>query len=112
MSEYSWPEAVGLARVDRMPRYMELPPAGQLVTGEVAWHAEHHHQAGIMLRECAEHEDLLPRLVERVGQAVTGRVTKIAPIGFFVRTADCVEGLVPLIEPVNAASPTVPGLRR
>ncbi|MFJ8108258.1 S1 RNA-binding domain-containing protein [Streptomyces sp. NPDC096132] len=94
------PEAVGLARVDRMPRCMELPTVGQLVTGEVVWHAEHNHQVGIMLREWAEHEDLLPRFVERVGQVVTGRVTKIAPIGYFVRIADCVEGLVPLTEPV------------
>lgn len=94
------PEAVGLARVDRMPKCMELPPVGQLVTGEVVWHAEHNQQVGIVLREWAEHEDLLPRFVERVGQAVTGRVTKFAPIGFFVRIADCVEGLVPLTEPV------------
>ncbi|MET9544205.1 S1 RNA-binding domain-containing protein [Streptomyces sp. NPDC006627] len=43
---------------------------------------------------------LLPRFVERVGQTVAGRVTKIAPIGFFVRIADCVEGLIPLTEPV------------
>ncbi|WP_326795220.1 S1 RNA-binding domain-containing protein [Streptomyces sp. NBC_01808] len=93
------PEAVGLARVDRMPRCMELPTVGQVVTGEVVWHAEHNHQVGVALREWAEHEDLLPQFVERVGQVVTGRVTKIAPIGFFVRIADCVEGLVPLAEP-------------
>ncbi|MGW2325714.1 hypothetical protein ACWC5C_08115 [Streptomyces sp. NPDC001700] len=49
---------------------------------------------GIVLREWAEHVDLLPRFLERVGQVVTGCVTKIAPIGFFVRIADCVEGLV------------------
>ncbi|MFD9317792.1 S1 RNA-binding domain-containing protein [Streptomyces sp. NPDC060053] len=94
------PEAVGLARVDRMPRCVELPTVGRLVTGEVVWHAEHNHQVGIVLREWAEHEDLLPRFVERVGDVVTGRVTKIAPIGFFVRIADCVEGLVPVTEPV------------
>ncbi|MER6154273.1 hypothetical protein ABT147_01880 [Streptomyces sp. NPDC001868] len=79
------PDAVGLARVDRMPRRLELPTVGQLVTGEVIWHAEHNHQVGIVLREWAEHEDPLPRFVERVGQVVTGRVTKIASIGFFVR---------------------------
>ncbi|MFI0815097.1 S1 RNA-binding domain-containing protein [Streptomyces sp. NPDC021098] len=94
------PEVIGLARVDKMPRCMELPTVGQFVTGEVVWHAEHNHQVGIVLREWAEHENLLPRFVERVGQIVTGRVTKIAPIGFFVRIADCVEGLVPLTEPV------------
>ncbi|WP_405717659.1 S1 RNA-binding domain-containing protein [Streptomyces sp. NBC_01537] len=79
---------------------MELPTVGQLITGEVVWHAEHNHQVGIVLREWVEHEDLLPRFVERVGQVVNRRVTKIAPIGFFVRIADCVEGLVPLTEPV------------
>ncbi|MEU8785868.1 S1 RNA-binding domain-containing protein [Streptomyces sp. NPDC048637] len=100
-------EAVGLARVDRMPRCRELPTVGQLVTGEVVWHAAHHHQVGIVLREWAEHEDLLPRFVERVGQVVTGRVTKIAPIGFFVRIADCVEGLVPLTGPAADLSKIV-----
>ncbi|MFF3380416.1 S1 RNA-binding domain-containing protein [Streptomyces sp. NPDC002680] len=94
------PEAVGLARVDRMPRCMELPTVGQHIVGEVVWHAEHNHQVGIGLREWREHEDLLPRFVERIGQVVAGRVTKIAPIGYFVRIADCVEGLVPLTEPV------------
>ncbi|WP_460068847.1 S1 RNA-binding domain-containing protein [Streptomyces sp. YKOK-I1] len=94
------PEALGLARIDRMPRCMDLPAVGNLVSGEVVWHAEHQHQVGIMLREWAEHEDLLPGFVERVGQVVTGHVTKIAPIGFFVRIADCVEGLVPLTGPV------------
>jgi small subunit ribosomal protein S1 len=86
---------------------MELPPVGQLVTGEVVWHAEHNHQVGIVFREWVEHEDLLPRFAERVGQAVTGRVTKIAPIGFFVRIADCVEGLVPLTESVADIEKTV-----
>lgn len=83
-----------------MPRCMELPTVGQLVTGEVVWHAERNHQVGIALREWAEHEDLLPRFVDQVGQVVTGRITKIAPIGFFVRIADCVDGLVPLTESV------------
>ncbi|GFE07014.1 hypothetical protein Scani_32820 [Streptomyces caniferus] len=88
------PNAVGLARIDRMPRCMELPTVGQRVTGEVVWHADHNHQVGIVLGEWTEHEDLLPRF--RVGQVVGGRVTKIASIGIFVRLADCVEGLVPL----------------
>ncbi|MEU1520253.1 S1 RNA-binding domain-containing protein [Streptomyces sp. NPDC005811] len=94
------PEAVGLARVDRMPRCMELPTVGQRVAGEVVWHAEHNHQVGIALREWAEHEDLLPRFVERVGQVVPGHITKITPNGFLVRIADCVEGRVPLTGPV------------
>ncbi|MEH0425347.1 S1 RNA-binding domain-containing protein [Streptomyces stelliscabiei] len=90
------PEAMGLARIDRMPRCLELPPVGRLVTGEVVWHAEHHHQVGIELREWAEHEDPLPGFAGRVGQVVAGTVTKIASIGCFVRIADCVEGLVPV----------------
>jgi predicted RNA-binding protein with RPS1 domain len=53
---------------------------------------------GVVLGEWAEHEDLLPRFADRVGQTVAGRVTKVAPIGVFVRLADCVEGLVPLTE--------------
>ncbi|WP_327159609.1 S1 RNA-binding domain-containing protein [Streptomyces zaomyceticus] len=88
------PDAVGLARIDRMPRCLELPTVGQRVTGEVVWHADHNHQVGVMLGEWAEHEDLLPRF--RVGQIVVGHITKIASIGVFVRLADCVEGLVPL----------------
>ncbi|MFE7767260.1 S1 RNA-binding domain-containing protein [Streptomyces sp. NPDC057438] len=88
------PEAMGLARIDRMPRCHELPLVGQCVSGEVVWHAEHQHQVGIELREWAEHEDLLPGLTELVGQVVTGTVTKIAPIGYLVGVADCVEGLV------------------
>ncbi|MDX3495983.1 S1 RNA-binding domain-containing protein [Streptomyces turgidiscabies] len=95
------PEALGLARVTSMPRCMELPAVGVSVTGEVVWHAEHNRQVGVVLREWAEHEDLLPRFVERVGEVVTGRVTKIAPIGFFVRIGECVEGLVPRTEPAT-----------
>ncbi|MGW0316098.1 S1 RNA-binding domain-containing protein [Streptomyces flavidovirens] len=91
------PDAVGLARIDRMPRCMELPTVGQRVTGEVVWHAAHNHQVGVVLGEWAEHEDLLSRF--RVGQVIGGRITKIASIGVFVRLADCVEGLVPLTGP-------------
>ncbi|MFF4352429.1 S1 RNA-binding domain-containing protein [Streptomyces sp. NPDC001530] len=29
-----------------------------------------------------------------IGQTVSGQVTKVAPIGAFVRVADCVEGLI------------------
>ncbi|MFE4304786.1 S1 RNA-binding domain-containing protein [Streptomyces sp. NPDC056891] len=88
------PDVVALARIDRMPRCMELPTVGQRVTGEVVWHADHNHQVGVVLGEWAEHEDLLSRF--RVGQVVDGRITRIAPIGVFVRLVHCVEGLVPL----------------
>lgn len=95
------PNAVGLARINRMPRCMELPALGHHVTGQIVWHADHNHQVGVMLDEWAEHEDLLPRF--RAGQAVEGHITKIASIGVFVRLADCVEGLVPLTGPTSSA---------
>lgn len=98
------PDAVGLARIDMMPRCQRLPAVGQAVTGEVAWHSDHNHQVGVRLSEWGSHEDLLPRFAERVGQDVVGRVTKIAPIGVFVRLADCVEGLVPAAEFAPAAA--------
>lgn len=88
------PNAVGLARIDRMPRCLELPTVGQRVTGQVIWHADHNHQVGVVLSEWAEHEDLLPRF--RVGQVVAGRITKIASIGVFVHLDHCVGGLIPL----------------
>ncbi|MFE2167822.1 S1 RNA-binding domain-containing protein [Streptomyces sp. NPDC059447] len=95
------PDAVGLARIDRMPRCMELPTVGQCVTGEVVWHADHNHQVGVALGEWAEHEDLLPRF--RVGQVVGGFITKIASIGVFVRLAHCVEGLVSITGPAASS---------
>ncbi len=92
------PDALGLAEVNLMPRCLELPAMGEQVAGEVFWHADHNHQVVVMLGEWARHEALFPLFAERVGQLATGRVTKIAPIGVFVRLADCVEGLVPLAE--------------
>ncbi|MEV4191206.1 S1 RNA-binding domain-containing protein [Streptomyces toxytricini] len=90
------PEDVGLAEIVRMPPCMELPGVGQRVSGTVVWHDERNCQVRISLREWAEHQDLSVRFVDRVGQTVAGRVTKIASIGYFVRIADCVEGLVPV----------------
>ncbi|MFD0354002.1 S1 RNA-binding domain-containing protein [Streptomyces sp. NPDC127110] len=98
------PDAVGLARVDRMPVCMELPPVGQRVSGEVTWHADHDHQVGVLLGEWARHEELTTRYADRVGQVVAGRVTTIAPLGVFVRLAECVEGLIPLGEPATDAA--------
>lgn len=77
-----------------MPRCMELPHVGEHVIGRVVWHAEHNHQVKIKLTEWAEHSDLLPPFADMIGQTITGQVTKLAPIGAFVRIADCVEGLV------------------
>ncbi len=94
------PDAVGLARVDRMPVCMDLPTVGQRVSGEVVWHADHNHQVGVSLSDWVRHEELTTRFAERVGQVVAGRVTTIAPFGVFVRLAECVEGLIPLSDPV------------
>ncbi|OEJ36279.1 S1 RNA-binding domain-containing protein [Streptomyces agglomeratus] len=94
------PAAVGLARVDRMPVCMDLPTVGQRVSGEVVWHADHNHQVGVSLSERARHDELTTRFADRVGQVVAGCVTTIAPFGVFVRLAACVEGLIPLSDPV------------
>ncbi|GAA2259075.1 hypothetical protein GCM10010430_48900 [Kitasatospora cystarginea] len=88
------PDAVGLAEITAMPRCTELPHVGDRVTGHVLWHADHNHQVKIQLTEWAEHADLLLPYPDKIGQAVTGHVTKLAPIGAFVRIADCIEGLV------------------
>ena len=97
------PDAIGLAEITAMPRCMQLPRNGDRVTGSVLWHAEHNHEVKIRLTEWAEHEDLLPAFVDRIGEILPGHVTKRAPIGVFVRLADCVEGLIPAGE--SAASP-------
>ncbi|MFK0017045.1 S1 RNA-binding domain-containing protein [Streptomyces sp. NPDC091027] len=90
------PDAVGLARVDRVPACMDLPTVGQRVSGEVVWHAHHNHQVGVLLGEWARHDELTTRFADQVGQVVTGRVTTVAPFAVFVRLAECVEGLIPL----------------
>lgn len=92
----SHPDAVGLARINRMPVCMDLPTVGQRVSGEVIWHADHNHQVGVLLSEWAQHEELTTQFADRVGQVVAGRVTTVAPFGVFVRLAECVEGLIPL----------------
>ncbi|MGW3295482.1 hypothetical protein ACWC9S_16040 [Streptomyces xiamenensis] len=39
-----WPEALGLAKVSRMPRGMVLPAPGERVAGEVFWREDHNQQ--------------------------------------------------------------------
>lgn len=94
VSEYSWP-AEPPAAAAAWHETIRALPVGTPVTGEVVRHTDHHHQVGIALRAWLDHEDPLPELAERVGVTLTGQVTKIAPIGFFVRVAPCVDGLVP-----------------
>ncbi|WP_432052824.1 hypothetical protein [Streptomyces xiamenensis] len=43
-----WPEALGLAKVSRMPHGMVLPAPGEREAGEVYWHTDHNHQ--VLLR--------------------------------------------------------------
>jgi ribosomal protein S1 len=88
------PDAMGLAEITAMPRCETLPLIGDRVSGQVIWHADHNHQVKVRLDKWAQHEDLLPSFADRIGQIVTGTVTKLVPFGAFVRIADCVEGLV------------------
>ncbi|WP_329585473.1 S1 RNA-binding domain-containing protein [Streptomyces sp. NBC_01362] len=92
------PDAVGLAEITAMPRCATLPHVGVEVSGVVIWHADHNRQVKIKLTEWIQHEDLLPQLADRIGQIAIGHVTKLAPIGAFVRLAHCIEGLLPLAE--------------
>lgn len=92
------PDAIGLAEITTMPRCADLPHVGEQVSGEVIWHADHNHQVKIQLTEWTHHEDLLLQFADRIGQIAAGHVTKLAPIGAFVRLAHCVVGLVPLAE--------------
>lgn len=43
------PDAVGLAKVHRMPLGRDLPTVGQRISGEVIWHADHNQQVGVAL---------------------------------------------------------------
>jgi hypothetical protein len=47
------PDALGLAEITAMPREMDLPPMGAVVTGRVIWHADHNHQVKLRLDERA-----------------------------------------------------------
>jgi ribosomal protein S1 len=91
------PDAIGLAEVSAMPncRCLTLPKVGEQVTGAVIWHADHNHQVKVQLDAWAQHPDRWPEWADAVGQIVTGTVTKLTPIGVFVRIGDCVEGFIP-----------------
>ncbi|MFH9893829.1 hypothetical protein ACH4OQ_33995 [Streptomyces luteogriseus] len=45
------PNAIALAEITAMPRGMNLPALGALVSGEVLWHAAHNHQVKVRLDE-------------------------------------------------------------
>ena len=45
------PNAIALAEITAMPRGMDLPALGALVSGEVLWHADHNHQLKVRLDE-------------------------------------------------------------
>ncbi|MCK1815418.1 hypothetical protein MTQ13_14200 [Streptomyces sp. XM4011] len=46
-----FPQALGLARVSRMPRGRELPRVGSTVECRVYWHDARNHQVVVELRE-------------------------------------------------------------
>jgi len=45
------PNAVGLAEITAMPREMDLPLVGAVITGRVIWHADHNRQVKLRLDE-------------------------------------------------------------
>lgn len=77
---------------------------GQEITAEILDVDMVRERVPLSLR--AVREDPFPHLARRIGQVVTGPVTKIAPIGVFVRVEDRpdgFEGLVPAGEPAASA---------
>ncbi|GAA2452644.1 S1 RNA-binding domain-containing protein [Streptomyces macrosporus] len=70
----------------------EVVGAGQRVTAEVLASDTRRGQVALSLK--ALEEDPMVRFAERVGETVTGPVTKLVPFGVFVRVADGIEGLV------------------
>jgi ribosomal protein S1 len=76
-------------------RCLDLPEFGERATGTVIWHADHNFQIKVQLRAWAEHPDHWLGFDETVGRTVTGKVTRVTPVGVFVRVAECIEGLIP-----------------
>ncbi|MFC6019248.1 S1 RNA-binding domain-containing protein [Plantactinospora solaniradicis] len=72
----------------------DVVAVGQRVTVEVLEADTRRGQVAVSLK--ALQEDPLIRFAERVGEVVRGPVTKLAPVGVFVRVADGIEGLVPV----------------
>ncbi|MFE4634839.1 S1 RNA-binding domain-containing protein [Streptomyces sp. NPDC056773] len=69
---------------------------GQRITAEVIVFDTRQGQVTVSLKALLE--DPLVRFADRVGQVLSGPVTKIVPFGVFVRLADGVEGLLHLSE--------------
>ncbi|MGW3289948.1 S1 RNA-binding domain-containing protein [Streptomyces sp. NPDC001002] len=80
----------------------EVVEVGQRVACEFLQFDTSNGEARLSLR--AMEPDPLALFVDgiAVGERLRGRVTKVVPFGFFVRVADGVEGLVPLLEPGTA----------
>ncbi|MCY9783223.1 S1 RNA-binding domain-containing protein [Nocardiopsis sp. EMB25] len=97
---------VGFVRIPdltwrRFDELSEVAEAGQRVTGVLLDADTRNGEAVISLKALVpdpfqEFADTVPE-----GTTVAGRVTKLAPIGAFVRVADGVEGLVPLDQPTH-----------
>lgn len=83
--------------------YFEHPSdvvaAGQEITVEVLSVDIHREHISLSLK--AMREDPWRRFTHRLGEVFPGRVTKLAPIGAFVRIEAGVEGLVPFSEPAE-----------
>jgi ribosomal protein S1 len=77
--------------VDRVSDHVEV---GQRVTVEVLDVDNDRQQ--ILLSLNALQENPLVRFADRVGEVISGRVSKLTPIGVFVHVAEGVEGLLPL----------------
>lgn len=77
----------------------EIVTVGQRVTAKVLGSNTRRGQVSLSLR--ALQQDPLPSWADRVGQVVPGHVTKLTPIGVFVRLADGVEGLLELSVPAH-----------
>lgn len=80
----------------------DILAVGQEVTAEILDIDPTRERVSLSLK--ALQEDPLPRLAERVGETVTGRVTRIEAFGVFVRIEerdDGFEGLVPASEPAG-----------
>lgn len=78
----------------RFDKVSDIVEAGRRVTVEVLHVDTRRGQVSVSLK--ALQEDPMVRLADRVGEVVSGRVSKPTPIGVFVRVAEGVEGLLPL----------------
>lgn len=73
----------------------EIVSVGQEITAEVLDVDMSRERVPLSLR--AVQEDPWPQLTQRIGQVVTGPVTKVVPFGLFVRIEDREDGIAALV---------------